>query len=213
MSPENQSPTTPPTRPLLIVLSGPSGAGKDALLSRMREANYPLKYITTVTTRPQRANETDKIDYHFVSEAKFQKMIDQNELLEWASVYGNWYGVPRKPIKQALDAGQDTMVKVDVQGAITIKKIMPQAIFIFLMPPSMAELRQRLQERHTESSVDLALRIKTAEDEIKHLFLFEYIVFSRSGEIEQAVTEIQAIITAEKCRVNQREINLDKQLQ
>jgi len=208
MSHEHQSPTTPPTRPLLIVLSGPSGAGKDAVLSRMRNSDYPLKYITTVTTRPHRASETNNVDYHFVPEEKFQAMIERNELLEWATVYGNWYGVPKKPVKQALDAGQDTVVKVDVQGAAAIKKILPEAVFIFLMPPSREELKQRLKQRHTESSVDLDLRIKTAEEELKQLSLFDYVVFNRQGEIDRAVAKIQSIITAEKHRATPREISL-----
>ena len=197
-----------PTRPLFLVLSGPSGVGKDAVLSRMRELNYPLEYITTVTTRPQRAGERDNIDYHFISTEKFQEMIEHNELLEWANVYGNWYGVPKKPVKQALDGGQDTIVKIDIQGAATIKKILPQAVFIFLMPPSREELRLRLKQRHNESSFDLALRTKTAEEEIKQLSLFDYVVLSRRDEIDRAVADIAAIITAEKCRVTPREITL-----
>ena len=206
--PKNPTRFNTPTSPLLIVLSGPSGAGKDAVLSRMREMGSTLKFITTLTTRPQRTNERDNIDYHFVSTDEFQKMISGNELLEWAKVYGNWYGVPKQPIKQALDAGQDTIVKVDTQGAATIKKILPQAVFVFLLPPSMEEVVMRLKQRHTESAFDLALRLKTAEDEIKQLPLFDYIVVNKQDEINRAVSEIEAIITAEKCRVNPREIAL-----
>jgi len=208
MSRESQSPINPPKRPLLIVLSGPSGAGKDAVLTRMRELNYPLKYITTVTTRPQRATERDNIDYHFISTKEFQKMIENNELLEWANVYGNWYGVPKQPVKQALDRGQDIIVKVDTQGAATIKKILPEAVSIFLIPPSMEELITRVKQRHTESPFDLALRIKTAEEEIKQLPLFDYIVVNKRDEIDLAASEIKAIITAEKCRVSPRKIAL-----
>ncbi len=135
-------------------------------------------------------------------------MIENSELLEWANVYGNWYGLPKKEVKQALDEGQDTIVKVDIQGAATIKKILPQAIFIFLMPPSIEDLLKRLEQRHTESSAGLALRLKTAEEEIKQLPLFDYVVINRWGEIDQAVAEIQAIVTAEKCRVIPREITL-----
>jgi len=135
-------------------------------------------------------------------------MIDHNELLEWANVYGNWYGVPKQPVKQALDRGQDTIVKIDIQGAATIKKILPQAVFIFLMPPSVEELGLRLKQRHNESSFDLPLRIQTAEEEIKQLPLFDYMVFSRWDEIARAVSDIAAIITAEKCRVTPREISL-----
>ncbi len=196
------------TRPLLIVLSGPSGAGKDAVLARMKELGYPLKYITTLTTRPRRPNERNNVDYHFVSINKFQKMIEDNKLLEWANVYGNWYGVPREEVKQALDKGQDTIVKVDIQGAASIKKILPQAIFIFLTPPSMDDLTIRLKQRHTESPSDLELRLETAEEEMKQLPLFDYIVVNKWNEIDLAVSDIKAIITAEKCRVTRREIAL-----
>ena len=198
----------PPTRPLLIVLSGSSGVGKDAVLTRMKVSGYPLEYITTVTTRSQRAKERDNIDYHFVSTEQFQEMIARNELLEWANVYGNWYGVPKQPVKQALEKGQDTIIKVDVQGAATIKKTLSQAVFIFLMPPSIDELITRLKQRHTEASFDLALRIKTAEEEINRLPLFDYMVINKQDEIDQAVQEIKAIIAAEKCRVPPREIAL-----
>ena len=195
-------------RPLLIVISGPSGAGKDAVLTRMKELGCPLEHVVTVTTRPQRDKERNNVDYHFISTERFQEMIKRKEFLEWANVYGNWYGVPKEPLKQALDKGQDIIVKVDIQGAATIKKILPQAVFIFLAPPSMEELVLRLKQRHTESPFDLALRTKTAEEEIKQLSLFDYIIVNKRGEINLAVSDIKAIITAEKCRVTSREIAL-----
>ena len=198
-----------PAKPLLIVISGPSGAGKDAVLARMKEVGYPLEYIATLTTRARRANERDKVDYHFVSEQIFQAMIENKELLEWANVYGNWYGVPYKPVKQALDKEQDIVIKVNVQGAATIKKILPQAVFIFIVPSSMDELAVRLEHRQTELPVDLALRLKSAEEEMKELSLFDYIVVNKQDEIDLAVSDIGVIITAEKRRVNPREINLE----
>ena len=135
-------------------------------------------------------------------------MISREELLEWANVYGNWYGVPKEEVRQALDRGEDVMVKVDVQGAATIKETLPQAVFIFLVPPSMEELLVRLRQRRTESDSDLALRLKTAEEEVKNLLLFDYVVVNRWDEIDLAVADIEAIITAEKCRVVPREIAL-----
>jgi guanylate kinase len=135
-------------------------------------------------------------------------MMKNKELLEWAKVYDNWYGVPRQPVKQALDEGKDTMVKVDVQGAATIKKILPQAVFILLMPPSREELAKRLKERRTELPLDLDLRLKTAEEEIEQLPLFDYVVVNKQGEIDSAVSAIKAIITAEKRRVTSRQISL-----
>jgi guanylate kinase len=194
--------------PLLIVLSGPSGAGKDALLARLRETECPLEYITTLTTRTRREKERDNLDYHFVSPDRFQEMIKNNELLEWANVYGNWYGVPRQPVKAALEQGRDTVVKVDTQGAATIKRLLPQAVFVFLTPPSVAELSERLNQRRTESPFDLALRIKTAEGEIEKLPLFDYVIVNRHGEIDQAVAKIKAIIAAEKCRAEPRRVIL-----
>ncbi len=208
MSPSQLPPLYKPRQPLLLILSGPSGVGKDAVLNRMREMSFPLECITTVTTRSRRAGEREHIDYRFVSEARFQEMINHDELLEWANVYGNWYGVPREPVKRALDSGRDTILKVDIQGAATIKKKVPEAVFIFLMPPSMEELRHRLKRRHTESAFDLALRTRTAEEEIKRLPLFDYVVMSERDEIDRAVTDIRAIITAERCRVKPREVNL-----
>ena len=196
------------SKPLLIVLSGPSGTGKDAILSRMKKTGYPIEFIITVTTRPQRAKEKNNVDYHFVSTERFQEMIEYKELLEWAKVYGNWYGVPKEPVKQALEQGRDIIAKVDIQGAATIKKILPQAVFIFLVPRSMEELATRLKQRHTESPFDLGLRLKNAEEEMKQLPLFDYIVVNKQDEIELAVSAIEAIITAEKQRVNPREISL-----
>ena len=203
-----QPPFDLPTRPLFIVISGPSGVGKDAVLARMRESGRSLEYIVTVTTRPHRAEEKDNIDYHFISAAQFQEMIEQEELLEWANVYGNMYGVPKQPIKQALERGQDTVVKVDIQGAATIKKLFPQAVLVFLMPSSIEELALRLKQRHTESIFDLALRMKTAEEEIKQLSQFDYMVINKQGELDWTVAQIEAIIVAEKCRVTPRELSL-----
>ncbi len=197
-----------PEKPLLVILSGLSGAGKDTVLTRMKESGVPFTHITTITTRPRRANERNNIDYHFTSEKKFQEMIARKDLLEWANVYGNWYGIPRKPITEALNRGEDTIVKIDVQGAATIKKILPQAVFIFLTTPSIKELISRLKRRRTESAAELALRTKTAEEEVKKLSLFDYVVINRQDEIDRAVSDIKAIITAEKRRVTPREITL-----
>lgn len=208
-SPSSRRPSPdPPPAPILVVVSGPSAAGKDAVLNRLKESGFPARFITTVTTRPRRSAERDNVDYHFVSTARFHEMIDHRELLEWASVYENWYGVPRQPVKQALDRGQDVIVKVDIQGAATIRRIIPEAVSIFLMPPSLEELAARLRRRQTESAFDLARRLETAEEEIKQLPQFDYLVVNRPDEIDLAVSQIGAIITAEKCRVNPRQAKL-----
>jgi guanylate kinase len=205
---KDETTLNPTPRPLLIVLSGPSGAGKDAVLNHMKASGYPARFITTNTTRPQRADEEDNVAYHFVSEKDFQKMVKNKELLEYANVYGNWYGVPREAVRKALEAGIDTIVKVDVQGAATLKKLLPQAVFIFLTSPTTAELEARLRERQTESEFDCELRLKTAVEEIKQLHLFDYIVLNERNEVERAASAITAIITAEKCRRTPREIKL-----
>jgi len=200
-TPQTQLPSNLTNQPLLVVLSGPSGAGKDAVIAKLKDSDCPIERIVTVTTRPRRASESDSVDYHFVSPQEFQKMIRGKKLLEWANVYGNWYGVPKEAVKQAMERGQDVMLRTDVQGAASVKKIMPQAILIFLMPASMEELDTRLKQRHTESSLDLAVRTRIAEEEIKRLPLFNYIVVNRQGEIDSAVADIKAILRAEKCRV------------
>lgn len=188
-------------KPDLFVLSGPSGVGKDAVLHKLKETSLPLKYVVTMTTRPRRERERDNIDYIFVSREYFQDLIDNNGLLEYANVYGNMYGVPRAQVEEALDKGQDVIVKVDVQGAENIKRIKSNSISIFLVPPSLSELSQRLKQRRTESSEALELRIKTASEEMEKLSEFDYAVINKKGEIDKAVSEISAIITAEKCRV------------
>ena len=197
-----------PKKPLLVVLSGPSGVGKDAVLNYLKKSHSSFKFVTTITTRPRRALEKDNVDYHFVSKEEFENLLKKNELLESANVYGNWYGVPKEPIRKALSQGNDILVKVDVQGAASIKIIVPQAVFIFLMPPSLAELACRLERRYTESPETLSIRLRTAESEIKQLTKFDYVVINPQDQIESAVDEIKAIITAEKCRVSPREICL-----
>jgi len=198
----------PPQRPLLVVLSGPSGVGKDAVLARLRESSYPFFYVTTLTTRARRPGEKDGIDYRFVSVDEFQVMRDNNALLESANVYGNWYGVPRAPVKDALERGQDVIIKIDVQGAGTIRKIAPQAVLIFLTTPTLEELRVRLERRLTESTGQLALRLKTAEEEMKQASLFDYLVVNHEDRVDEAVGTIEAIVIAEKSRVHPREIVL-----
>lgn len=190
--------------PLLIVISGPSGVGKDALLFRMKEMGHPFFYAVTATTRPQRPGETDGVDYHFVSRVRLTEMIERDELLEWANVYGNLYGIPKKPVQQALTQGKDVIVRVDVQGAASIKHIMPEALLIFLSPPSMEELERRLRERKTEATADLELRLKTAQREMETLPLFDYVAVSQKDGVDLAISQIQAIVTAEK----QRRLNL-----
>jgi guanylate kinase len=194
--------------PLFIVISGPSGVGKDAVLDAMKRMRYPLYFAVTATTRPQRQGETDGVDYHFVSNAEFKRMIEKGELLEWANVYGNLYGVPRHQVQQALAEGLDVVVKVDVQGAATIKNIFPEAVFIFVAPPSMSDLEERLRQRKTESGVDLELRMKAAHEEMGSLPLFNYVVVNHENQVDLTVSQIESIVTAEKCRVRAKSIEI-----
>jgi guanylate kinase len=186
--------------PLLIILSGPSGVGKDAVLARMRRSERPFHYVVTATTRPKRARERNGVNYHFLSQKAFQQMIDKHQFLEWASVYGNYYGVPKDDVSSALSRGVDTILKVDVQGAAAIKKILPQAVFIFLMPPSTQALEKRLKRRRSESSNDLALRLATARKEMKSLPIFDYVITSHQNKLDEVVSKIDSIVVAEKCR-------------
>ena len=195
-------------RPLLIILSGPSGVGKDAVLARMRRSGRPLHYVITATTRPKRAKEKNGVNYHFLSRKEFQQMVDKHQFLEWANVYGNYYGVPKDDITSALSKGVDTIVKVDVQGAATIKEILPQAVFIFLKPPSMEALEKRLRRRHSESPEDLAIRLERAKGEIKSLPFFDYVITSHQNKLDEVISQIDAIVAAEKCRVKPRIVEL-----
>ena len=196
------------SQPLFIVLSGPSGVGKDAVLARMRKSERPFHYVVTATTRPRRAGEKNGVNYHFLSRKEFQQMIDKRQFLEWANVYGNYYGVPRDEVSPALSKGVDTIVKVDVQGAATIKKILPQAVFIFLMPPSVPALQKRLKRRRSESSEDLALRLATGRRETRSLPLFDYVITNHQNKLDEVVSQIDAIVTAEKCRVKPRTVGI-----
>lgn len=193
--------SSPPYKPVIFVLSGPSGVGKDAVLNSLKEAFPAMKYIVTMTTRPRREKEVQDRDYNFVSEAEFKELIERNGLLEFANVYGNFYGVPANDVEEALAQGTDVMVKVDIQGVENIRKKKPDAVTIFLAPPSLEELFNRLKQRKTESDSSLQIRMRTAEKELKTANKFDYIVINAHGEIEKAVSDIEAIITAEKLRV------------
>jgi guanylate kinase len=208
MKPKKSSPLVPPAQPLLIVLSGLSGVGKDTVLAELRKINFPACISVSATTRPRRANEKEGFDYYFVSPRKFQSMIDAGELMEWAEVYGHRYGIPRGAVRKALQSGQDVIVKIDVQGAATIKKMFPQAVFVFLLTATLEELEQRLKQRRTETVAQLKLRLNTALKELAQLSMFDYVVVNRQGEIGRTVEDIKGIINAEKCRATPRRIDI-----
>ena len=187
-------------QPLLIVLSGPSGAGKDAVLTRMRELGHQLHYTVTATTRAQRPLERDGVDYIFLTSQRFDRMVSQDGFLEWAQVYGHRYGVPKKQVRDALRAGKDTVIKTDVQGAATIRRQTPDALLIFLVPPTLEELEPRLRQRKTEGDVDMELRLRTARAEMGHAAMFDHVVVNHDGRLDEAVQRLVEIIAAEKRR-------------
>lgn len=195
-------------QPLLLVLSGPSGVGKDTVLETMRRAHLDFFYTVTATTRPQRPGEIDHVHYVFIDHARFDAMLAQGEFLEHAEVYGNRYGVPRDQVRRALERGQDVVIKVDVQGAASIKRLVPEAIFIFLAPPSMEELTRRLRSRKTEDGDELFKRMRTAEQEMASVVDFDYVVVNENGQVEQTVAQIDAIVTAECLRVHPRRVTV-----
>jgi len=196
-----------PAPPLLIVLSGPSGVGKDAALNALKLLDRPWHFVVTATTRPQRPGEQDGIDYIFLETAAFLEMKEQDELLECAQVYGNWYGVPRSQVSQGLKEGKDVILKVDVQGADTVRKLATEALFIFMVPGSFDELRDRLTQRMTERPSEIDLRLSIAWSELGRVAEYDYRVVNRDDQLEQVIAEIDAIITAEKCRVHPRKVD------
>lgn len=194
--------------PLLIVLSGPSGVGKDAVIEAMKRRDKSLHFIVTTTTRPMREGEKEGVDYYFISEQTFKDMVREDEFLEWAKVYDHYYGVPRARVQEALNQGKDAIVRVDVQGAATIKSKAPDAVFIFLAPTSIRELGKRLKQRASESTESLSLRLAKAGYEMERMFLFDYAVKNRTGQLLRAVKEIESIISAEKLRVNPKKTKI-----
>lgn len=195
-------------RPVLVVISGPSGVGKDATLNRMKEGHHPFYFVVTATTRPKRPNEIDGVDYHFVSVGEFAEMIESNDLLEYAVVYGDYKGIPKKHVREALASGLDVIMRIDVQGAATIRKLVPNAITIFLIAESEGELVRRLHERKTEESDKLKMRIATARQELKRLQEFDYVVVNRMDAQDDTAAKVLSIISAEKSRVDWTPVEL-----
>lgn len=206
--PEIERYITRPTPPLLVVLTGPSGVGKDVTLQRMRELGIPFHYVVTVTTRAIRRDEIDGTHYFFKTRDEYMRMLDNGELLEHAEVYGNYYGIPKSEVVGPLLQGEDVIMKPDVQGASTMQKLEPNAVYIFLAPPSMEELAIRLLHRKTEDPQELAGRLESARLEMQAVSNFDYVVVNEHKKLEQTVDAIKAIIQAEKARVNPRRISL-----
>jgi len=194
--------------PLVIVLSGPSGVGKDATIAGIREIGAKFHYVVTATTREKRPGEVDGVDYYFLDKREFQKMIARDELLEYAEVYGNFYGVPKKEVRQALKKGQDVIIKVDVQGAATLKKRIPDAVFIFLMTPSPDELVDRIKARNADSETSVKTRMLKVGEELESLLLFDYCVVNIKDDLARTAEAVAGIIRTEKHRVKRRVIQI-----
>ena len=195
-------------QPLLIVISGPSGVGKDTVLQRMKERELPFHFVVTTTTRPKRENEMHGKDYFFVSKDEFARMIEANELLEYAIVYNDYKGIPKQQVGEALASGKDVIMRIDVQGAATVRKLAPEAVLIFLTTTSEEEMINRLKARKSENTEGLALRIATARQELKRIDEFDYVVVNADFHLDETVDTLVAIIQAEHHRVRPRRVTL-----
>lgn len=177
-------------------------------MARLREQRFPIEFGVTATTRRPREGEVQGHDYFFVTDAEFDRMIEQDELLEWAWVHGRRYGVPRWHTRELLEAGHDVLLRVDVQGAATIRSRVPGVVLIFLTVPSFDALERRLVRRNTETSEELAIRLANARGEMQRSSEFEYLVVNYEDKLDEAVEKVKAIITAEKCRVHRRQTSV-----
>lgn len=192
---------------LLIVISGPSGVGKGTIIKQIFKEQPSLTYSVSVTSRYPREGEVDGVNYFFVRPEKFLEMVENNEFLEWAKVYSNYYGTPRKFVEQALEQGKNVVLEIDIQGSLQVQKSFPEAVFIFILPPSLAELESRIRGRGTDEEAQILERLGLVQDELKYLPYYDYGVVN--DQLKLAVDKIKAIIIAERCRIsrNQRRAN------
>jgi len=195
-------------QPLLIVISGPSGVGKDSVLHGLQGRDLPVHFVVTATTRPRREKETHGVDYFFVSKDEFAQMIENEELIEYAIVYSDYKGIPKQQVREALASGQDVVMRVDVQGAATVRKLAQEAVLIFLTTESEDALVRRLKARQTETSENLSLRIANARQELKRAVEFDYVIVNADGHLDETIDTVIAIIQAERHRVNPRKVSL-----
>jgi guanylate kinase len=193
---------------MLVIISGPSGVGKDAVIDalRRRDSGRDYHYVVTCTTRPRRPGEIDGLSYHFLDVDQFIALHDSGELLEANEVHGNWYGTPRIQVREALLAGRDVILKIDVQGAQEVKENVPEAVLIFIVPPSLESLFQRLKARATESADELELRQRNAAIELARQEDYDYIVENRDGEVEATAERIERILAEERIRHPDRRV-------
>ncbi|MBO8162325.1 MAG: guanylate kinase [Brevibacillus sp.] len=193
---------------LLLVLSGPSGVGKGTVCSALRQRMKDIVYSVSATTRAPRAGEVNGVNYFFKTRQEFEQMIEQDELLEWAEYVGNYYGTPRRFVEETLASGRDVILEIEVQGAMQVKQKFPQGVFLFLAPPDLTELRNRIVGRGTETEESVRKRLEVAKAEIELMNQYDYVVVN--DEIELACKRIEAIITAEHLR-KERQIHKFRQ--
>ncbi|ONK55465.1 uncharacterized protein A4U43_UnF2890 [Asparagus officinalis] len=202
-------PLAPPPNPLIIVISGPSGVGKDAVIKRLQEVRGGIHFVVTATSRAKRPGEVDGKDYYFVTKEEFLSMIERNDLLEYALVYGDYKGIPKQQIRDFMAKGYDIVLRVDIQGAATLRSILgDSAVFIFLVAESEEALVKRLIDRKTETSDMLLVRIATAREEVRHMKNFDYVVVNAEGKLDESVKLVESIIDAEKAKVRQRFVKI-----
>jgi guanylate kinase len=187
--------------PRVFIISGPSGVGKDSVLEKLREVYPSARYVVTATSRPMREGEINGVHYLFLERSEFERQIAAGDFIEHAAVYENLYGVPRRPIEEGLAAGQPVIIKVDVQGAATLRDLISDTVSIFLLPESMQSLKQRLRDRKTEPPEVLLKRFRTACDELDRVTEFDYAVFNEAGQLDKALQDIIAIVEAEHRKV------------
>jgi guanylate kinase len=194
------APTAGAPGALLIVVSGPSGVGKDTIIEALRRqpASSDYHYVVTCTTRASRPGEVDGQSYHFIGRERFEALRDAGAFLEWAEVHGNWYATPRAEVRRALAAGRDVILKIDVQGAAAIKASVPDAVLIFVVPPTLEALFRRLQARATENAEELEVRQRNAAIELARAGDYDHVVVNEDGRVEQTAKQIDAIIRAER---------------
>jgi guanylate kinase len=174
----------------------------------MEESGFPAHFVVTATSRPKREHEVDGVDYFFLTRSEFERMIAHDELIEYALVYDQYKGIPKEQARQAMASGRDVVMRLDIQGAATIRKMAPEAVLIFVSASSEEELSQRLRRRHTESDEQLGIRLKTARQEMAHVPHFDYVIPNRDGRLEETVAAALAIVTAEKHRARPRRARL-----
>nr|WP_300090540.1 guanylate kinase [Sedimentibacter sp.] len=193
---------------LLVVISGPSGAGKGTICSRLKEEFKDLKVSVSATTRKPREGEEEGTSYFFINEEDFIKRINNDEFLEYAKVYGNYYGTPKNEVFKQLEEGNDIILEIDIQGALQVKKNYPKGVFIFILPPSLSELNKRIENRGTDSKEVIMKRMQCAYDELNYAFEYDYVVVN--DEVETAVEKIKHIIFAEKNRAVRKKAVINK---